>query len=58
VVDPVGLKPTDGCTFIIRIDFLPRLRESIQIGEVQKGVPVGESKVGARVMVGHGFSLF
>ena len=38
-----------------RLAGIPRLRESIQIGEVQAGIPVGEPKVGAGVMVGHGF---
>jgi hypothetical protein len=39
-----------------RFASIPRLRESIQIGEVQAGIPVGESKVWAGIMVGHGFS--
>ena len=41
-----------------RFASIARLRESIQIGEVQAGIPVGESKVGAGIMVGHGFPLF
>ena len=41
-----------------RFASIPRLRESIQIGEVQAGIAVGESKVGAGIMVGHGFSSF
>jgi hypothetical protein len=32
-----------------RFASIPRLRESIQIGEVQAGIPVGESKVGAGI---------
>jgi F0F1-type ATP synthase membrane subunit c/vacuolar-type H+-ATPase subunit K len=37
---------------------IPRLRESKQIGEVEAGIPVGEAKVGAGIMVGHSFSSF
>src|SRR4029077_3614839 len=41
-----------------RFASIPRLWESKQIGEVQAGIPVGESKVGAGIMVGHSFSSF
>jgi hypothetical protein len=37
---------------------IPRLREGIQIGEVEAGIPMGESKVGTGIMVGHSFSSF
>ena len=39
-----------------RLAGIPRLGESVEIGEVQAGVPMGEPKVGAGVMMGHGFS--
>jgi len=53
VLGPGGFTPSDGCTFMIRIDLAasPGLGEGIQVSKIESGVPMGKAIVRTGVMV-------